>query len=108
VLVGRRVLLAMIQEKLATQKHAEAHKQTHAPARTSPCTFAHARAHAHTHTTYCSSVGASMQRNRDASSIVPGAEGGFSWVRKRAGYRAKHQHLQSVRERHLQDGHAGR
>ncbi|KAF5839253.1 hypothetical protein DUNSADRAFT_1287 [Dunaliella salina] len=41
---------------------------------------------------------------RDASVIVQGAEGGYTWVPKRAGYQAKRRHLQLAREQYAQQG----
>lgn len=54
-------------------------------------------------------AGETLHRGTDASRFVEGAEGGFSWVQKRAGYEVKRQHLIQVRGQHLaQDESASR
>jgi len=46
----------------------------------------------------------SLRHGKDASVIIQGAEGGYTWVPKRAGYQAKRRHLQLAREQHAQRG----
>lgn len=57
------------------------------------CEYTHVHTHAHLYT----HTGERQLGGNDASRVVEGAEGGFSWVQKRAGYEVKRQHLRQVR-----------